>query len=55
MKVTENTTVKEIHDICLKHQKQNRDCESCPIYRFCMQMTISYPSGWKLEVEHAEK
>ena len=55
MKVTENTTVKEIQDNCLKHQQQNRDCESCPIYTFCIRNFSEYPSGWKLEVEHAKK
>lgn len=49
MRVCEETTLGEIKMICLNHQKQNKDCETCSAYRFCMyQMTTSYPSGWKL-------
>ena len=48
-------TLGEIKDICLKHQKQNRDCETCSIYKFCnYEMATSYPSGWKIEGEVAE-
>lgn len=40
----------EIKEICTKHQKQNRDCETCDIFKFCnYEMTTSYPSGWKIE------
>ena len=46
----ENTTLKEIKDECIKHQTQGRDCETCKFFRFCnYQLTVSYPSGWKLE------
>lgn len=48
--VNERTTLKEIRDTCMNHQKHARDCETCPVYRFCNnQMTIGYPSGWKLD------
>ena len=40
----------EMKQICAEHQKQNRDCETCEIFRFCnYEMTTSYPSGWKIE------
>ena len=50
MCVCESTTLGNIKNICLDHQKQGKDCETCPIYKFCnYEMTTSYPSGWKLE------
>lgn len=40
----------EVKQICTEHQKQNRDCETCKIFRFGnYEMTTSYPSGWKIE------
>ena len=48
----EDLKLSEIKEICLKHQKQNCDCESCKIYRFCLDnFTCNYPSGWELEDE----
>ena len=39
----------EIKEICSEHQKQNRDCETCKIYKFCTyEMPCGCPSGWKL-------
>ena len=49
-------TLCEMKSICLEHQKQNRDCETCKIFKFCnYEMTTSYPSGWKIEDEEVEK
>ena len=46
----------EMKQICTEHQRQNRDCETCKIYKFCMyQLTTSYPSGWKLENEEVNE
>lgn len=43
-------TLGEIKEICSEHQKQNRDCETCKIFKFCnYEMTTGYPSGWKLD------
>ena len=49
-KITEETTLKEIYNICSKHLGQAKDCESCSIYTFCIRNFSEYPSGWKLEV-----
>lgn len=49
MKITSNTTIGEIKDTCLKHLKAARDCETCPIHKFCSRnFSYEYPSGWKL-------
>ena len=46
----------EMKQICTEHQKQNRDCETCKIFKFCAyEMTTSYPSGWKIEDEEVEE
>lgn len=55
MKIAENTTLKEIKEICQKHQKANMDCETCKFYTFCMYQVCRYPSGWELEVTHEKK
>lgn len=47
--IMDNKTLKEIKLLCLKHQKKNFDCESCTMYRFCMDNFSNYPSGWKIE------
>ena len=40
----------EIKEIRTKHQKQNRDCETCKIFKFCnYEITTGYPSGWNIE------
>lgn len=45
----------EMKQICTEHQKQNRDCETCKIFKFCnYEMTTDYPSGWKIEDEEVE-
>ena len=49
-KITEKTTLKDIYNICTAHLGQSKDCESCPIYTFCIRNFNEYPSGWKLEV-----
>lgn len=50
MKITSKTTVGEIKSVCLKHLKAARDCETCPIYKFCNRnFSYEYPGGWKLE------
>lgn len=42
----------EMKQICIAHQKQNRDCETCKIFKFCAyEMTTGYPSGWEIEEE----
>ena len=42
-------TLGEMQQICNEHQEQNRDCESCKIYKFCTyEMSCGCPSGWKL-------
>ena len=42
-------TLHEMQQICLKHQAQNRDCETCELFRFCnYEMSSTYPSAWKL-------
>lgn len=46
----EDLTLKEFSIVCREHQKKGRDCETCSLYKFCnYQLTVSYPSGWKLE------
>ena len=46
----------EMKQICFAHQKQNRDCETCKIFKFCnWEMNTSYPSGWKIEDEVENK
>lgn len=43
-------TLGEFKDICIEHQKENKDCETCKLYKFCAyDMTCGYPSGWKLD------
>ena len=42
-------TLGEMKEICKKHQGQNKDCETCKLFKFCnFEMTTSYPSGWEL-------
>lgn len=45
----ENKTLGDIKSICTKHLGSARDCETCPIYTFCIRNFNEYPSGWKLE------
>lgn len=47
-------TLGEIKKICSDHQKQNCDCETCKIVKFCNSSLTSYsfPSGWKLNGEN---
>lgn len=45
-------TLGEMKQICSEHQEQNRDCETCKIYKFCTyEMPCGCPSGWKLSKE----
>ena len=47
-----NLKLSEIKQICTEHQKQNRDCETCKIFKFCnYEMTTGCPSGWKIDDE----
>ena len=51
----EELKLKEFKNICTDQQKQNKDCENCPIYNFCdHELTTSYPSGWKIEGKEIE-
>lgn len=46
-------TLGEMKQICSEHQEQNRDCETCKIYKFCTyEMPCGCPSGWKLNGEN---
>ena len=46
-------TLGEMKQICREHQEQNRDCETCKIYKFCTyEMPCGCPSGWKLNGEN---
>ena len=42
-------TLEEIKNICINHLGHARDCETCPVYKFCIKNFSEYPSGWKLE------
>lgn len=44
-----NLTLDKIKSICTNHLGQSRDCETCPVYKFCIKNFSEYPSGWKLE------
>ena len=45
-----NITLLELKSRCLAHQEQNKDCETCSLYKFCnYELTTSYPSGWRLD------
>lgn len=54
MKPLAELTLGEIKKICSDHQKQNCDCETCKIVKFCNSSLTSYsfPSGWKLSGEN---
>lgn len=55
-KISENMTLGQMKQICAEHQKQNKDCETCPLFLFCQwDMNTSYPSGWELEVENVKR
>lgn len=42
-------TLGDYKKICEHHQRLGKDCETCDLCDFCLnQLTIGYPSGWKL-------
>ena len=44
-----NVTLQEFKNICEDHHKQNKDCCSCILYRFCgHDMLTRDPSAWRL-------
>ena len=47
-KQLKDITLGEFKEICLRHQKQGCDCETCKVFKFCnYQLTgYAYPSGW---------
>ena len=52
----QNITLSEMKHICCQHHKQNRDCYSCPMYRFCAHdMLQRDPSAWRLSDEDYKK
>ena len=51
-----NITLKEFKNICEHHHKQNKDCYSCIMYKFCGgDMLIRDPSAWRLCDEDYKK
>lgn len=50
LKPLSELTLGEIKQICSDHQRQNCDCETCKIVKFCNSSLTSYsfPSGWEL-------
>ena len=51
-----NVTLQEFKNICEDHHKQNKDCCSCILYRFCgHDMLTRDPSAWRLCDEDYKK
>lgn len=52
----ENLTLVEVKAICEKHHKENRDCESCLLCKFCgHDMITRDPSSWRLSDDDYKK